>query len=685
MYSVSDAYKEAMKKPVQMHFLKGTIGDYSFDDKNILEGSFSITNQCCGNEAVEIGQVYIGELNATFLNIPLERYSWKDKEITPYFGMKLADGSIEYIPLGVFTINSAEWTNSGTVVKAYDHMAKLDKNCNTTITEVTPYQCIKRIEEETGVVFGNEEADFENFKNGTVMMSESTSNDVETWRDLVSWLAQTICCFATADREGNIVFKSFTDEVSDEIDDKHRFSGASFSDYVTRYTGLSVVNMADTTTNYYGLDKDDGLTMNLGSNPFLQYGVEATKEEMRKAILEGISKIEYVPFKVKTIGNPAYDLGDVLVFSNGLADGDKKYCITKYVFNYHGEYQITGVGKDPALASAKSKTDKNIIGLISNTDENTLVHYQFSNTNAIDVGEDKRTVIATIKFATATKDSQVSLWLELLPNVTKTYSHDVSDTTIEEVELSDPIEIEEVQQEVEASNTALLELNKRLKKVEEVIATPDKIILAVTYMLNGTIIDYQPVETLAVDGKHVLDLQYYIGNVNANTLYTFSVMLEVHNATIRFDTNTVNMLVTGMGLAGTGNWDGTLSANEDFIGYDFNNLIGGIKDEASVTFIKDAGLALSDSISLDFADILVGFTDSVVASMVVQYYILSKTEGSANRREAYVTFNSSNAFILQTDYQTSSKNVEIDEGYLQVLDIFDDYPDLVSVESMVIE
>jgi hypothetical protein len=71
------------------------------------------------------------------------------------------------------------------------------------------------------------------------MISETTTNDVETWRDLVSWLAQTIGCFATADREGNIVFRSFNQTVVDTIDDAHRFTGGSFSDYVTRYTGLS--------------------------------------------------------------------------------------------------------------------------------------------------------------------------------------------------------------------------------------------------------------------------------------------------------------------------------------------------------------------------------------------------------------------------------------------------------------
>ena len=211
MYKVSEKYKESMKRPVQRHAMKGRIGTHPFTDKNILEGSFSITNQCCGNDNVEIGQVYIGELNATFLSIPLERYQWKGQEIVPYFGLHLSDGTYEYVPLGVYTVDTAEWTASGVVVKAYDHMALLDKNCNKVITEVTPYECAMRIEKETGVVFGNTREEFESFANGTLMISETTTNDVETWRDLVSWLAQTMACFATADRDGKIVFRSYTD------------------------------------------------------------------------------------------------------------------------------------------------------------------------------------------------------------------------------------------------------------------------------------------------------------------------------------------------------------------------------------------------------------------------------------------------------------------------------------------
>lgn len=641
MYKVSEKYKESMKRPVQRHAMKGRIGTHPFTDKNILEGSFSITNQCCGNDNVEIGQVYIGELNATFLNIPLERYQWKGQEIVPYFGLHLSDGTYEYVPLGVYTVDTAEWTASGVVVKAYDHMALLDKNCNKVITEVTPYECAMRIEKETGVVFGNTKEEFESFANGTIMISETTTNDVETWRDLVSWLAQTMACFATADRDGKIVFRPYTDEVTDTIDAEHRFGGASFSDFVTRYTGLSVVNMADGMTNYYGVEPDDALTMNLGSNPFLQYGVEDTKEQMRRSILDAIQKINYVPFKADCIGNPAYDLGDVLVFCDGLADGSQKYCITKYTFQYHGKYQMTGVGQDPALSNARSKTDKNIIGLISNTDENTLVHYQFCNTRVIDIADGKRETIASVKFATATKDSEVSFWAELL-----------------------------------------LETSRLSQTIGETVSP---MTATISYMLNGTMIDYHPVETYMVEGKHMLPLHYYIGSVKANTIYDLVIMLEMQGGDGYFDTNCVNVLLTGMGLAGTGQWDGTITAEEEFAGINFDGILGTIEEEVQVDPKAPTPVGFTDRFSFDFASILGGMTDFVEFGKVIVYYILSDTEGEPEMNTDYVVTNSEDAFVLRTEYDLQGKSTKVDEGYLEVVDLYGDYEELLALESMVVK
>ncbi|HCW22273.1 MAG TPA: hypothetical protein DGX96_00965 [Lachnospiraceae bacterium] len=684
MYAVSEQYKAAMKQPVQRFRMTGTIGDHPFTDDNILAGSFSITNQCTGNDEITIGQVYVGELDVTFMNMPISRYGWKGLEIRPVFGMKIADGTYEDVPLGVFTVETAEWTASGVVIKAYDHMALLDKNCNKVITEVTPYQCAQAIAEATGVNFANTEKEFESFANGTTMISETTTNDVETWRDLVSWLAQTIGCFATADREGNIVFRSFNQTVVDTIDDAHRFTGGSFSDYVTRYTGLSVVNMEDSTTSYYAEDEDDGLTMNLGSNPFLQYGVAATKEEMAKAILTAIQQIRYVPFTCRAIGNPAYDLGDVLVFQNGLADGDALYCITKFTFKYNQYFEMVGVGKDPSLASARSKTDKNLVGLASNTDENQLVHYRFTNTQVVEVGDGKRVPVASIRFATATKASEVSLWAELLLDTKLSTTHAIGSTTLKDVTIADysaptPAEL---QSEITELQTGVSALDERMTSAETELASPSRMTVTVSYTLAGDEIDYHPVETYDVSGKHILSLHYYIGDVKANTVYLFVIFLTAAGGALYLDTNCINAVIEGMGLAGTGKWDGTINAEEEFIGFSMGSVIGQLTDEAKTALLTPVPTGASDAISFDMASVLGSFTDSTNIGIVVRYFILSDTEGKPDYSSTYITTNSDDAFALQTQFNVESNPGTVDTGQLDVLEIYSAYPEIETLEEV---
>jgi hypothetical protein len=111
MYNVSNEYLEAISAPVHKYKLRGSIGNYSITDEDILDGSLKISKQCSEGDEVKIGSVYIGSLNMTVIsNINIDRYDWKGKVITLEEGLELADGSYEWIPLGVYTIEECNYT-----------------------------------------------------------------------------------------------------------------------------------------------------------------------------------------------------------------------------------------------------------------------------------------------------------------------------------------------------------------------------------------------------------------------------------------------------------------------------------------------------------------------------------------------------------------------------------------------
>lgn len=516
MYAVSDAYKTAMKQPVQRFRMTGKVGRVSFTDDNILSGSFSITNQCSDDSSVQIGQVYIGELDVTLMNMSIARYSWKDQEIAPVFGMRLENGNFEDVPLGIFTIDSAKHTASGVVIKAYDHMAKLDKNCSVTSINGTAYNLMLTACTACGLTLGTTSEEFAAMANGSDELSLYSETDIETWRDFVSWVAASVAANVYAGRDGKIYVRAYDQTVVDEIDTEHRFTGCEFSDFSTRYTGLSVVNIDAKTTSYYALDVDDGLTYNIGSDPFLQYGVDEKKDAQRKAILTALSQVDYVPFKAELIGNPAYDLMDVFRFTDGLADKDKLFCMTKFTFNYNQSFTMQGVGQDPALASAKSKTDKNLQGILSsNENQDYIRYYDYQNAADYDIADAAKAKIIDVRYITV-KNTHIDFHAEIK-----------------------------------------LTLDTTETETDELLSDTD-VVMTVTYYLNGEEVkDYVPVETMP-DGTHLLHL-LFTWNSTANLTGNFEVWLSMVGGSCHIARGDARAYMAGQGLAGSGAWDGTIT------------------------------------------------------------------------------------------------------------------------------
>lgn len=133
--------------------------------------------------------------------------------------------------------------------------------------------------------------------------------------------------------------------------------------------------------------------MNLGVNPLLQFGLDETRKRIITNIPNTITIIQYVPFDSETIGDPSLDLGDVLKFTGGHADESSLSAITSITTKVNGKQTVKCVGKNPKLSEAKSKSDKNISGLINSITETKLSVYSFTNALALNVGEDRISII----------------------------------------------------------------------------------------------------------------------------------------------------------------------------------------------------------------------------------------------------------------------------------------------------
>lgn len=551
MYPVSDAFMQAIKSNTRKYYWTGTITTsdekiYEFGNEDIVKGSGYISRQCCGNSEIELGSVYAAELGIS-LFCDIDRYTLDGAEIKLWFHLLLDDDSTESIPMGVFYVAEANRRIKTLELKAYDGMLNLDKAFNKGLSSAYPYEFLSLLSKACHVELAQTREEIEALPNGTELLGIYQDNDIESWRDFLYYLAQTLGCFAVIDRYGKLSLTSYGSTPVMAIDIRHRFS-SSFSDFVTRYTAVSSTNKKTETAEYYAKDPDDGLTMNLGVNPLLQFGLEETRKRIINTILDVVSTVEYVPFDSETIGNPALDLGDVLRFTGGHADETKQSAITSIYTKINGKQTVKCVGKNPRLAAAKSKNDKNISGLISSIGETKLSIYTFTNALALDAGEEKLSII-NMEFASGDETNaefhaQAIMDVESNPDtrmLTAETTIDLGTTTDDEGN------------EVE---------NKKVISFPLSWNEDGKTALSVFYVLDGhEVEEFHPKESW-LSGKHLLTLYYPIIGLTANQLHTFEVLISMQNGTGHIEAQNIMATITGQGLGVQERWDGRITADD---------------------------------------------------------------------------------------------------------------------------
>lgn len=265
MYPVSNQFLAAIYNDSVETNLTGTIGSATFTKNNIVAGSFHISNQCTDTSDITLGSVFLGQLTCTFVDVEIAYTNWIGKDITPTLSVKVGENAWESVPLGVFRVMEAKHTAEGVMVTAYDNMRKFDrkiKKAHFKNVEANLHTFVTIICSDCHITFGMTQEEFFELPNssettfvfGYTNATKKYSNDIETYRDLLFYVAQTLGCFATIDRNGYLVFRKYKSNVAETISDRQRLSGAQFADYITNYTGIYVTNMKDDTEDYYGYD-----------------------------------------------------------------------------------------------------------------------------------------------------------------------------------------------------------------------------------------------------------------------------------------------------------------------------------------------------------------------------------------------------------------------------------------------
>ncbi len=576
MYQVTDAFLDAVKANTRKYYWTGQITTtdgtvYDFTQEDIVKGSGYITSQCCGSSEIELGSVYAAEMGISLFS-DIDRYTLPDAVVTLSYHLMLADGSYEEVPMGIFEVSEANRKAKSLEIKAYDYMVRFEKSFNGFESVGNAYDFMVLCSTACKVELAQERETIEALPNGSENLSIYPDSDIETYRDVLYYVGQVLGGFFVINREGKLELRKYTAEPMLTVEQKHRFT-SSFSDYITRYTAVSSTNMRTQIAEYYALETDDGLTMNLGVNPLLQFGLEETRKQLCENILADISVVNYVPFDTDTIGNPALDVGDILSFSGGQADADKFACITSNSIKIGGKQTLKCVGKNPRLAQAKSKNDKNISGLLNQIEAGKIGIHTFTNASAFTIA-DVDTKIISIEFAT-TEDNHAQFFGQVIVDVT---AEQVTRTATAAGDVMIPsVDVESIPEESTQAD-ASTDAGATIETEPTVIGTTKEQTISVslpiswtedgcvdvifTFEFNNQIIPVHYPQESWHSGRHTILLYYPIENVVANFTNTFNVYMRCLSGSAFVDTSFCIASISGQSMGASAAWDGKIEIEE---------------------------------------------------------------------------------------------------------------------------
>lgn len=633
MFAVSEEFKRAVRQNTRKYEWHGSITTkagkvHPFGAGDIVKGSGYIRWQCCPDTEIALGTVYAAEMGISLFS-GVDRYTLDGARIEVFYSLALPGGGVETIPMGLFEVSEANRKARTLELKAYDYMLRFEKDLKLEASSGTPYQFLKAACDACKVEMAQTVAEISGFPNGKTTLGIYPDNDIGTFRDLIYYVAQAVGCFCRIDRHGRLELRQYGDSPVWSVPQEERYD-SSYSDFVTRYTAVSSTNQMDQSSEYVAADRDDALTMNLGINPLMQFGLKSIRERMLREILSALQKVNYVPFDSSTIGNPALEPGDIIRLTGGHADGGKISCITSIECRIYGKTALKCVGKNPRLASAKSKNEKNISGLLNTVESGKTVIYSFVNVSPFSIGQ-SFTNVMDIDF-TATEETSAAFQCEMLIEAVKAPEDAPSD---------------------------------------EGAAYPE---LSILYKINNeAVTGFVPAKT-CMYGKHIVTLFFPIPKVIQNSSNTFSMYLKISRGTVGIGEAQIRATISGQGLAaGLGDWNGRISINEGIGFVEISRMpfaADAFADRLSVIFpaMERGGISQpAGMIAITGQDFSVdAFGGRAWAAEILRTFVLTGVRGNP-KYGGYVTLNHGEQFVLRKRYALRSEPESLDAGYVECL------------------
>ncbi len=391
MYDISSAYIEAVQASTRTDaiviemYTEDLVLSCTLTDEDIESGTVSVARQCVNNTYFEWGAVYSSSLSFQTRSSSVSVFSVCGMYCKVYYKIKLANGSWETVPVGVFRVSEGTLTRQVLTITAYDCLSLLDKDGlywdvgetrqpythlqNALLGNYTWYSANGGT--PIDITLGNTQSEIEALPNGQLFVPIP---DLTTPREYISAVAEILGCYVEADREtpNQIVLKQFSTETCRTIEISHRFEysisvdwdrpsslssevyyddygselSASYNYVVEGETGASV-------TGFYRILMDNAI-LNLS-------GESKVKQVLNNLIslLEVLNAGEYLPISFTMPVDPSLDPGDMLRIYYGSTSN--RLLVGGVSWRYRNQETVTAIGgnKLTSIANAATSGERN--------------------------------------------------------------------------------------------------------------------------------------------------------------------------------------------------------------------------------------------------------------------------------------------------------------------------------------
>lgn len=402
MYPASADFITAIKSEVRHIHWGGSIDldtPITFDDENILSNTIS---KKISGQKLDIGTVHMSQITAELILPSVSRYELYGKTIEESITV---EGATDVIPMGIFTITKATQTADRISITGYDNMHKFE-DARFSLAEhgiQSPYEWLLEACTACDVELGSTSSDIESLPNGRRNTGfADVVADVNTWRDVLAYLGAYLGSYSYIGRDGKLYLDKYKGTINDTVPASFRAS-SNLSDYRTTYDGLYGVHKESGVQEYVHNTNSNGLVLDLGINPFLQFTDQSNRLSALQEIIDAWNGIYYVPFNAEMPLIPTYDAGDVLKFVDNQASEYDIGVITEIIYNLNGSMTVKCTGDNPRLTASQDRFSKSIAGLSKdyNNGQETggknfwMLHTE--NTSTLTVGNSK-TQVAEIEW-----------------------------------------------------------------------------------------------------------------------------------------------------------------------------------------------------------------------------------------------------------------------------------------------